>query len=139
MDPAVPCGNGTVCRAIFDRYETLLAVKTSGNFVAGNESVVINCISVVITASSVVDATVQTPLPDTPEDYTLRVNGTSVVLEASSIFGARAGLESFAQMVSNRPSSGASSSSAEGGQASPGGWLEHSQVFIADSPVYAYR
>jgi hypothetical protein len=139
LDPAVPCGNGTVCRAIFNRYQTLLAVKTSGNFIAGNESAVINRITVVITPSSVEDAVAQTPLPDTPEDYILQVNGTSVVLEASSIFGARAGLESFAQMVSNRPSSGGGSSSTEGGQAGPGGWLEHSQVFISDSPVYAYR
>jgi hypothetical protein len=136
--PPVPCGEGSVCQAILSRYETLLAVKTSGNFVGGSDGAVISKVSVVVIASSATVATASVPLPDTPEDYSLHVNGTSVTIQSSSIFGARAALETFAQMVANKPGTSAAAS-AEGGQMSPGGWLEHSQILILDSPVHSYR
>ena len=124
-----------VCHAVLIRYQQLLRIKLSGNRALSSGASSATTIS---TVTVHVASPIETLGPDTNESYNLRLEGGAVNIVAPTIYGARAGLETFAQLVADHPDrAGASSSGATVG--GWGGWVAASSVHIVDAPTFSYR
>ena len=101
------CAAGSECGSIGPRYQAILSAKMSTNFPHASAKPAVPSPAVssvtVFVASREPDCGCSLLGPATNESYTLELVGSSVDVHAATIFGARAGLETLAQMVADHP------------------------------------
>ena len=121
----------SLCSAIVARYTQLLQIKTSSNPDV-EPARGISTVTVRVSSPSELLG------PNTDESYNLSLANGAIVIQATTIFGGRHGLETLAQMVSDHPGRAETSQGPAPGSGW-GGWIGASEIEVVDEPAFACK